>query len=328
MREKDVFSDAFLSQPSLVSRLLESFREARREFIENPGQYLTAAVRGEGIGGHLRVDRLRFGLSLAVAMYMMLLGLSIILSSVGRRPESPTETLVTRLLINPGRGPANPPPGDSDKDAGGGGGGGRGELRPASIGVPPPFLLTAPIMAPTTRAPIEPPSLPMPETLLGIPEPHVDAPTGIETGTPGPPSDGPGSDGGVGTGNQGGVGPGHGPGAGPGDGGGERGGPFGPGRRRQGVDALSLSSKPIPLNRPRPSYTEEARKQRVQGVVRAKVLVGPDGSVKSVHIQSGLPDGLDEEAIRAAYQMRFRPALSSGRPVEAWVTLEIEFNLR
>jgi len=43
---------------------------------------------------------------------------------------------------------------------------------------------------------------------------------------------------------------------------------------------------------------------------------------------SGLPDGLDEEAIRAAYEMRFRAAVSNGRPIEMWVTLEIEFNLR
>jgi len=47
-----------------------------------------------------------------------------------------------------------------------------------------------------------------------------------------------------------------------------------------------------------------------------------------VRLQNGLPAGLDEEAVRAAYEMRFRPAVSNGRPIETWVTLEIEFNLR
>ena len=68
--------------------------------------------------------------------------------------------------------------------------------------------------------------------------------------------------------------------------------------------------------------------ERVQGVIRASVLVNSDGTVKLVRLQNGLPAGLDEEAIRAAYEMRFRPAVSNGRPIETWVILEIEFNLR
>ena len=68
--------------------------------------------------------------------------------------------------------------------------------------------------------------------------------------------------------------------------------------------------------------------QRVQGVIKASVLFGSDGIVKLVRLQNGLPAGLDGEAIRAAYEMRFRPAVSNGRSIETWVTLEIEFNLR
>jgi protein TonB len=327
MREKDVFSDTFLSQPSLLTRLAESVREAKREFSENPRQFFIAAVKGEGTGGSLRIDRLRFGVALGLAVYMILLGLSIVFSVI-HRPLPSRDLDITRILINPGRAPAAPPAGDSDKDGGGGGGGGRGELREASMGEPPPFALTKPVIAPTTRPTIALPSLPLPETLFGVPQPIVPAPTGLLTGTPGPPSDGSGINGGVGTGADGGVGPGRGPGAGPGEEGGSGGGPYGPGRSRRGSDAPALSSRPIALNHPRPNYTEEARKQRVQGIVKATVFVGVDGAVKSVRIVSGLPDGLDEEAIRAAYEMRFRPAISNGHPAATWVTLEIEFNLR
>ena len=43
----------------------------------------------------------------------------------------------------------------------------------------------------------------------------------------------------------------------------------------------------------------------------------------------GLPDGLNEQAVRAAYQMRFAPAMKNGRPVSYWLSnVEIEFNLR
>ena len=85
---------------------------------------------------------------------------------------------------------------------------------------------------------------------------------------------------------------------------------------------------PIALNRPRPNYTEEARKKKIQGVILARALVGADGSVRQVVIRRGLPGGLDGEAILAVSQMRFRPAMRNGQPVATWITLEVEFNLR
>jgi TonB family protein len=84
----------------------------------------------------------------------------------------------------------------------------------------------------------------------------------------------------------------------------------------------------VPLNAPQPRYTEEARKNKIQGVVIAKVLVGADGSVKQVRITRGLPDGLNEKAIQAAQQMRFRPAMKGGQPVPFWQTLQVTFKIR
>ena len=151
--------------------------------------------------------------------------------------------------------------------------------------------------------------------------------TGLPNGVPGPPSAGPGSDGGMGVGSGGGMGPGNGRGVGPGNGynmgggdprlGGGSGGP-----------ATSVDTKPIALNSPQPRYTEEARKNKIQGNVTARVLVGSDGQVKQVKIQRGLPDGLDEQAIQAAYQLRFKPAMKNGQPVAYWIPVLIEFNLR
>jgi len=330
MQEKDVFSDAFFSQPSLLGRLWDSARDAMREFGANPRQYVASAIKGEAVGGRARIDRLRFGLALAVAVYMILIGFSLLFWSrtaaqpAGRFPD------VTTWIRGPGRAPEPPKSAVADQD-GGGGGGGRKDPRQATIGQLPDFSNSTPIIAPTTRIQDRTPSLPIPETLpidMHLQPIRQDIqPTGLPAGVVGPPSDGPGMDGGIGDGGGGGIGPGEGPGSGRGKNGID-GGPGGPGGARGPVGAPQLSSRPIALNHPRPNYTEEARKQRVQGVVRARVLVDSDGSVKSVRILSGLPDGLDEEAIRAAYQMRFRAAISNGRPVETWVTLEIEFNLR
>jgi TonB family protein len=89
----------------------------------------------------------------------------------------------------------------------------------------------------------------------------------------------------------------------------------------------SVDQKPELLNRPRPNYTEEARKNGIQGIVVVRVLVGADGAIKRVYIERGLPDGLNEEAIRAAYQLRFRPAMKDGKPVAFWHPVQIEFHL-
>ena len=76
-------------------------------------------------------------------------------------------------------------------------------------------------------------------------------------------------------------------------------------------------------------FTEEARRNKIQGVVRMKILIDSTGKVAQAVVTRGLPDGLDTEAIRAAYQMRFRPAMKNGSPVSFWLSnVEVEFNLR
>jgi len=91
----------------------------------------------------------------------------------------------------------------------------------------------------------------------------------------------------------------------------------------------NVDEKPVPLNSPRPNYTEEARRNKIQGVVRVRVLVGADGSVKQATLLGGgLPDGLNEEAIRAAYQIRFKAAMKDGQSVAFWHSVSVEFYLR
>jgi TonB family protein len=220
----------------------------------------------------------------------------------------------------------------AEKKAGGGGGGGRNTPTPASKGQLPKFSLTPPLIAPRPEPTPRPPSLPVPETVMVDPrlEPKRDelAVTGLPTGVPGPPSAGPGSGGGMGDGKGGGMGPGDGRGVGPGTGFNTGGGDprLGGG---SGAPATVVDSRPILLNRPEPRFTEDARKNKIQGVVYLRLLVGADGAVKQAKISRGLPDGLDEQAIQAAYQMRFKPAMKSGQPVAFWLNnVQIEFNLR
>ena len=92
--------------------------------------------------------------------------------------------------------------------------------------------------------------------------------------------------------------------------------------------AARVDTKPVRLNSPEPRYTEAARAKGIQGLVIMSVLVGEDGSVKSVRVVRGLPEGLTEEAMNVARQTKFRPAMKDGKPVPLWVGLEIGFNIR
>lgn|GEM_PF-2507712 len=92
--------------------------------------------------------------------------------------------------------------------------------------------------------------------------------------------------------------------------------------------ATSVDTRPVLLTHIAPRYTEVARKNQVQGSVTMRVLVGADGEVKQVRITRGLPDGLDEQAIAAVRQSKFKPATKDGQAVPFWLLLSVEFNLR
>jgi TonB family protein len=152
------------------------------------------------------------------------------------------------------------------------------------------------------------------------------AATDLAAGLIEPPSlesttQGPGTDGGAGTGKGTGSGEGQGSGLGPGIGGGTGGGVY---RIGSGVTSPQL------LREVKPNYTLDAMRNKLQGIVRLECVVLPDGTVGDVRIVKSLDTqfGLDEEAIKAARQWRFRPGQRLGEPVAVYVTLELSFILR
>jgi TonB family protein len=56
-----------------------------------------------------------------------------------------------------------------------------------------------------------------------------------------------------------------------------------------------------------------------------RALVDKNGTVKSVKIVKGLPDGLSQSAENAVRKLRFKPATKDGEPVEFWIPLAVEF---
>jgi TonB family protein len=81
------------------------------------------------------------------------------------------------------------------------------------------------------------------------------------------------------------------------------------------------------LFRPRPAYSEEARRQRLEGEVLVEVLFTAAGEARVTRLVRGLGRGLDESALAAAQAIRFRPAQRAGTPVDSTAIVHIVFQL-
>jgi TonB family protein len=81
------------------------------------------------------------------------------------------------------------------------------------------------------------------------------------------------------------------------------------------------------ISKPRPDYTEEARKLKLEGEVVLRVSFGANGEVRVLDVVRGLGHGLDENATRAAQQIKFKPAQRDGQPVDSTATVHILFQL-
>jgi len=214
----------------------------------------------------------------------------------------------------------------------GGGGGGGGNQQPGPIrraeGVGSDAITLRVRKAPPAEVPV-PTTSPAPVEVPPLPSIVLDAKPlasgvfdqiglpngGVSSGT----STGPGSGGGVGTGVGTGIGPGSGPGLGPGSGGGTGGGVYRPGG---GVSAPRI------ITQVKPSYTNEALFQKVQGTVVVEVIVTSEGRPSQIRVIRSLDPALDQQAVTAVSQWRFEPGRLAGAPVDVRVTIMLDFSIR
>jgi TonB family protein len=98
----------------------------------------------------------------------------------------------------------------------------------------------------------------------------------------------------------------------------------------QSHPAPQVANKVVPaeiLSKPVPIYTEEARSRRIEGEVLLEVVLEASGKLRVVKVVRGLGHGLDDAAVRAAEQIRFKPALKDGQPSDSTAVLHIVFQL-
>lgn len=82
---------------------------------------------------------------------------------------------------------------------------------------------------------------------------------------------------------------------------------------------------PVLVSRIQAEYPPEAQKQRIEGEVVMYVLVNKKGFVDEVKISKGIPE-LNQAAVEAVEDLKFKPGKLEGKPVEVWVRIPIKFN--
>ena len=81
------------------------------------------------------------------------------------------------------------------------------------------------------------------------------------------------------------------------------------------------------LDKPKPEYTAEGRSLKLEGDVVIDMVFLSNGTMQVNRVISGLGHGLDEAAVRAAQQIKFKPAKREGQPVDFPARVRIQFRL-
>ncbi|HEX3570549.1 MAG TPA: TonB family protein [Acidobacteriaceae bacterium] len=205
-----------------------------------------------------------------------------------------------------------PPEMPKVQDRMGGGGGQRGPT-PVSKGQLPKFADQQ--ITPPKAPPMVEPKIKMPDPTIEVQKDLKMANNNMPNlGMPNSPlmgnSMGNGAGSGLGSGNGSGLGPG-------------TGGNYGGGLRRVGGGV----SSPEVIFKVEPEFSEEARKAKFMGVVTVNLIVDTKGLPQNVRVIRGVGMGLDEKALEAVRQYKFKPAMENGHPVPVQVNVEVNFQI-
>jgi periplasmic protein TonB len=224
------------------------------------------------------------------------------LASARLLPHQPNKVELTAIHV---------PPAPPQLEKMGGGGGQRGVT--AATQGQLPRLAQEQILPPKAPPTIEP-KLPVEPTLVVQPDLKMADNKMPDLGMPNSSLKGYS----MGNGSGSGIGSGDGSGIGPGSGGNSGGGPMhigGP------VQAPSL------IYSIEPEFSEEARKAKFSGNVQVYLWVDEHGNPSHVRIVRGVGMGLDEKAVEAVRQYKFKPATKDGKPVKVDLYVDVNFNI-
>jgi TonB family protein len=81
------------------------------------------------------------------------------------------------------------------------------------------------------------------------------------------------------------------------------------------------------LSSAEPQFSEQARAAKAGGTVLIGLIVDPRGNPQNVHVLQGVGMGLDENALKAVKQYKFKPAMKDGKPVAVMLNVRVEFKI-
>lgn len=84
---------------------------------------------------------------------------------------------------------------------------------------------------------------------------------------------------------------------------------------------------PRAYSTPDPSYTQEAKAKRVRGQVMLGAVIDAQGRPSTLIVLQTLDPGLDQNALKAVRNWKFKPATKDGQPLTVFIFIEINFQL-
>jgi len=291
-----------LKEEGVFASLISSFRDV---FFPEKLPPLVLESTPIAVPDLMATKMTKKSVAMSIAFYALLILLIAILIAHHVQLAAPHPAAVILTEVPP------PPPLVPAKQAIGGGGG-QHDNGPVTQGHLPKFAKEQ--IVPPKAPPTIPPKLAVEPTVEVQPDLKMANNTMPMIGNPNSNlkgfSMGNGSGGGIGSGNGNGIGPGS---------GGNTGG---------GVNHIGGGiSAPSVLHQVEPEFSEEARKAKFSGNVEVYLWVDEQGNPSHVRVARGVGMGLDEKAVEAVRQYKFKPAMQNGKPVKVDLYIDVNFQI-
>ena len=94
------------------------------------------------------------------------------------------------------------------------------------------------------------------------------------------------------------------------------------------VSTTTITAMPKLIVEVKPAYTKEMLEHHVTGIVRAKLLIDTDGTVKRIVLLEDLGYGSREAVFEAFKKLKFKPAMRGNEPVAVEIIMTYRFVLQ
>ena len=92
-------------------------------------------------------------------------------------------------------------------------------------------------------------------------------------------------------------------------------------------EQLQYDDPPEATNQVQPKYPASAMAENIQGDVVTKLWLDDTGNVTKVEVAKSLRKDLDEAAVAAVKQWKFKPAKKNGKPIAVWTAVPFRFKI-